>query len=459
MGCCAAKPKVLKGQEAEEPIPIPSSKWGKESVPELTEPENKVDPDLNHHGNTRRSLSNLFKEEEKGMLAKNDNNAESEPTKCAPMESVTEESSKPAKQESAEPVYIEPNEKSPTAAEKLNVVSVILGEEPKEPVKPIQQTYEPDSMQAAHGNIEPEKSVEAKPVPDMAAKKLKESNVNMRQEREEPAKADPVRVPPVKVIEVKSTSEEAAVTEKLKEGDIIIEQEMEEPAKPIERNKKPDIVVDTPRKNEMVRSFEIKSAPGVVLYTGKLKDGLIMNQEFEDPAKLLKEIFNPVRMSAPPGNIEPVQRIKAYPTPEGENDNQVSPKPIDNKPDPVLVMPGVTEPRRSIEAKLAPTVEIKIEELKEEDEEPAKPNPGLESVQSIEAKPKTPDGSIGTAKQKLANVIMNRKIKEPAKPLEITESPESIILAPAGNVEPVESIEAKSESQPTTDTDVIILKQ
>ncbi|KAK5783139.1 hypothetical protein PVK06_037647 [Gossypium arboreum] len=432
MGCCAAKPKVLKGQEAEEPIPIPSSKWGKESVPELTEPENKFESDLNHHSNTRRSLSNLFKEEEMGMLAKNDNNAESEPTKCAPMESVTEESSKPAKQESAEPVYIEPNEKSLTDAEKLNVVSTILGEEPKEPVKPIQQTYEPDSMQAAYGNIEPEKSVEAKPVPNMAAKKLKESNVNMRQEREEPAKADPVRGPPVKIIEVKSTSEEAAVTEKLNEGDIIIEQEMEEPAKPMERNKKPDIVVDTPRKNEL---------------------------EFEDPAKLLKEIFNPVRMSAPPGNIEPVQRIKAYPTPEGENDTQVSPKPIDNKPDPVLVMPGVTEPRRLIEAKLEPTVEIKIEELKEEAEEPAKPNPGLESVQSIEAKPKTPDGSIDTAKQKLANVIMNRKIKEPAKPLQITESPESIILAPAGNVEPVESIEAKSESQPTTDTDVIILKQ
>ncbi|KAB2055796.1 hypothetical protein ES319_A11G061700v1 [Gossypium barbadense] len=432
MGCCAAKPKVLKGQEAEEPIPIPSSKWGKESVPELTEPENKFESDLNHHSNTRRSLSNLFKEEEMGMLAKNDNNAESEPTKCAPMESVTEESSKPAKQESAEPVYIEPNEKSLTDAEKLNVVSMILGEEPKEPVKPIQQTYEPDSMQAAYGNIEPEKSVEAKPVPNMAAKKLKESNVNMRQEREEPAKADPVRGPPVKIIEVKSTSEEAAVTEKLNEGDIIIEQEMEEPAKPMERNKKPDIVVDTPRKNEL---------------------------EFEDPAKLLKEIFNPVRMSAPPGNIEPVQRIKAYPTPEGENDTQVSPKPIDNKPDPVLVMPGVTEPRRSIEAKLEPTVEIKIEELKEEAEEPAKPNPGLESVQSIEAKPKTPDGSIDTAKQKLANVIMNRKIKEPAKPLQITESPESIILAPAGNVELVESIEAKSESQPTTDTDVIILKQ
>ncbi|KAB2002365.1 hypothetical protein ES319_D11G061300v1 [Gossypium barbadense] len=432
MGCCAAKPKVLKGQEAEEPIPIPSSKWGKESVPEPTEPENKVEPDLNHHGNTRRSLSNLFKEEEMGMLAKNDNNAESEPTKCAPMESVTEESSKPAKQESAEPVYIEPNEKSPTDAEKLNVGSVILGEEPKEPVKPIQQTYEPDSMQAAHGNIEPELSVEAKPVPDMAAKKVKEDNVNMRQEREEPAKADSVRVPPVKIIEVKSTSEEATVTEKLNEGDIIIEQEMEEPAKPMERNKKPDIVVDTPRKNEL---------------------------EFEDPAKLLKQIFNPVRMSAPPGNIESVQRIKAYPTPEGENDTQVFPKPIDNKPDPVFVMPGVTEPRRSIEAKLAPTVEIKIEELKEEDEEPAKPNPGLESVQSIEAKPKTPDGSIDTAKQKLANVIMNRKIKEPAKPLQITESPESLILAPAGNVEPVESIEAKSEAQPTTDTDVIILKQ
>ncbi|KAG4119108.1 hypothetical protein ERO13_D11G058150v2 [Gossypium hirsutum] len=432
MGCCAAKPKVLKGQEAEEPIPIPSSKWGKESVPEPTEPENKVEPDLNHHGNTRRSLSNLFKEEEMGMLAKNDNNAESEPTKCAPMESVTEESSKPAKQESAEPVYIEPNEKSPTDAEKLNVGSVILGEEPKEPVKPIQQTYEPDSMQAAHGNIEPEQSVEAKPVPDMAAKKVKEDNVNMRQEREEPAKADSVRVPPVKIIEVKSTSEEATVTEKLNEGDIIIEQEMEEPAKPMERNKKPDIVVDTPRKNEL---------------------------EFEDPAKLLKQIFNPVRMSAPPGNIESVQRIKAYPTPEGENDTQVFPKPIDNKPDPVFVMPGVTEPRRSIEAKLAPTVEIKIEELKEEDEEPAKPNPGLESVQSIEAKPKTPDGSIDTAKQKLANVIMNRKIKEPAKPLQITESPESLILAPAGNVEPVESIEAKSEAQPTTDTDVIILKQ
>ncbi|KAG4173375.1 hypothetical protein ERO13_A11G054550v2 [Gossypium hirsutum] len=432
MGCCAAKPKVLKGQEAEEPIPIPSSKWGKESVPELTEPENKFESDLNHHSNTRRSLSNLFKEEEMGMLAKNDNNAESEPTKCAPMESVTEESSKPAKQESAEPVYIEPNEKSLTDAEKLNVVSMILGEEPKEPVKPIQQTYEPDSMQAAYGNIEPEKSVEAKPVPNMAAKKLKESNVNMRREREETAKADPVRGPPVKIIEVKSTSEEAAVTEKLNEGDIIIEQEMEEPAKPMERNKKPDIVVDTPRKNEL---------------------------EFEDPAKLLKEIFNPVRMSAPPGNIEPVQRIKAYPTPEGENDTQVSPKPIDNKPDPVLVMPGVTEPRRSIEAKLEPTVEIKIEELKEEAEEPAKPNPGLESVQSIEAKPKTPDGSIDTAKQKLANVIMNRKIKEPAKPLQITESPESIILAPAGNVELVESIEAKSESQPTTDTDVIILKQ
>ncbi|TYH42429.1 hypothetical protein ES332_D11G062900v1 [Gossypium tomentosum] len=432
MGCCAAKPKVLKGQEAEEPIPIPSSKWGKESVPEPTEPENKVEPDLNHHGNTRRSLSNLFKEEEMGMLAKNDNNAESEPTKCAPMESVTEESSKPAKQESAEPVYIEPNEKSPTDAEKLNVGSVILGEEPKEPVKPIQQTYEPDSMQAAHGNIEPEQSVEAKPVPDMAAKKVKEDNVNMRQEREEPAKADSVRVPPVKIIEVKSTSEEATVTEKLNEGDIIIEQEMEEPAKPMERNKKPDIVVDTPRKNEL---------------------------EFEDPAKLLKQIFNPVRMSAPPGNIESVQRIKAYPTPEGENDTQVFPKPIDNKPDPVFVMPGVTEPRRSIEAKLAPTVEIKIEELKEEDEEPAKPNPGLESVQPIEAKPKTPDGSIDTAKQKLANVIMNRKIKEPAKPLQITESPESLILAPAGNVEPVESIEAKSEAQPTTDTDVIILKQ
>ncbi|KAH1079929.1 hypothetical protein J1N35_019690 [Gossypium stocksii] len=432
MGCCAAKPKVLKGQEAEEPIPIPSSKWGKESVPELTEPENKVEPDLNHHGNTRRSLSNLFKEEEMGMLAKNDNNAESEPTKCAPMESVTEESSKPAKQESAEPVYIEPNEKSLTDAEKLNVVSVILGEEPKEPVKPIQQTYEPDSMQAAYGNIDPEKSVEAKPVPDMAAKKLKESNVNMRQERVETAKADPVRVPPVKIIEVKSTSEEATVTEKLNEGDIIIEQKMEESAKPMERNKKPDIVVDTPRKNEL---------------------------EFEDPAKLLKQIFNPVPMSAPPGNIESVQRIKAYPTPEGENDTQVSPKPIDNKPDPVFVMPRVTEPRPSIEAKLAPTVEIKVEELKEEDEEPAKPNPGLGSVQSIEAKPKTPDGSIDTAKQKLANVIMNRKIKEPTKPLQITESPESIILAPAGNVEPVESIEAKSESQPTTDTDVIILKQ
>ncbi|PPD84412.1 hypothetical protein GOBAR_DD18652 [Gossypium barbadense] len=120
MGCCAAKPKVLKGQEAEEPIPIPSSKWGKESVPEPTEPENKVEPDLNHHGNTRRSLSNLFKEEEMGMLAKNDNNAEQSQTKCGTN-----------------------GVRKPKEACKAN------------PANPYERIYA-----GAHGNIEPELSVE-----------------------------------------------------------------------------------------------------------------------------------------------------------------------------------------------------------------------------------------------------------------------------------------------------------
>ncbi|XP_022740636.1 enolase-phosphatase E1-like [Durio zibethinus] len=204
MGGCATKPKVLKGDERDVPVPAPPPKQTKEPVPEVPEAKKvadvvaakgkkKVEADfvearqvdivnddkVDDHANKQRSISNLFKENEKKGAAESDNTT-SEPSKNESLEPVKQQSSEPVRQEPVEPVKTvslepvqiksvepvkqelsEPEKQAPSDTEKLKEAYVTRNQETEEPAKPIEQTYNPE--------IESAQSLEAKPAPEAAA--------------------------------------------------------------------------------------------------------------------------------------------------------------------------------------------------------------------------------------------------------------------------------------------------
>ncbi|XP_022774871.1 FK506-binding protein 4 [Durio zibethinus] len=201
MGGCATKPKALKDDEGEVPVPdpeptkepVPAVPEAKEAADVATEGEKKAEADVvneivkakevvnddkvDDQANKRQSLSNLFKENEKKGSAESDNTP-SEQTKSESLESVKQESLEPVKIESLAPVQIksvepvkqEPEKQAPSdTTDKLKEAYVTMDQETKEPEKPTEQTYKPEPVSVAPRKIESVQSIEAKPAPEAAA--------------------------------------------------------------------------------------------------------------------------------------------------------------------------------------------------------------------------------------------------------------------------------------------------
>ncbi|XP_017984080.1 PREDICTED: cyclin-dependent kinase inhibitor 1C [Theobroma cacao] len=218
MGGCATKPKVLKGDEGEVPAPVPPPEPTKEPIPAVPEAkeaadvvaqgEKKVEDDhaneavnakgvgeaenvadddkVDDQANKRRSLSNLFKENEKKGSAESDDSPSEvaeqvspelvqqesvEPVKQEPVEPVKQESVEPVQTESVEPVElesVEPVKQASSETEKLKEASVAMDLETAKPVNPVEETSSPESV-VAPGKIETEQSIEAAPATEPAA--------------------------------------------------------------------------------------------------------------------------------------------------------------------------------------------------------------------------------------------------------------------------------------------------
>ena len=96
------------------------------------------------------------------------------------LEPVKQESPEPVKTESLEPVQIktvkqvkqellEPEKQAPLDTEKLKETNVTMNQETEEPANPIEQTYKPEPVYVAPGKIESVQSIEVESASEVAA--------------------------------------------------------------------------------------------------------------------------------------------------------------------------------------------------------------------------------------------------------------------------------------------------
>ncbi|XVE86603.1 hypothetical protein DITRI_Ditri18aG0047100 [Diplodiscus trichospermus] len=283
MGGCATKPKVLKGDEGEVPVPppeptkepVPMVPEAKEAANIAAEGQDKVEADVfkakdvdeakevgnddkvDDQTNKRQSLSNLFKENENKGSTENDN-ASSQPMKIESQELVKQESLETGKQESPVPVKQE-------SAEPVQIKSVQpVKQESAGPVKI--ESLEPVQMKS----VEPVKQESAEPIKTESLEPVQIKAVEpVKQELQQPEK--------------QATSD----TEKLKEAYVTMTPETEAPAKPIEQTYKPEPVVVAPGKIETEQSIESKAAPDAAATTVNVPE--MQNKKKSAPGKIETE--------------------------------------------------------------------------------------------------------------------------------------------------------------------------